>query len=197
VGCSFLTAYGTIINDVTPNNLDNVLLIGGGGISQALVIVLRCLGIENIEVVEPNLERRNYLKSIGAKVTYPSTSDIPHSSRFFSAVIEMTGLTKEIEFGYESLVQNGTIALIGVTKANEKILIDPMPLHYGKKIVGVYGGGVKPDKDIFALLDLFKRDELILSKLQYKELSLDQINQGIEAMQNTTFPGRVIIRMSK
>jgi Zn-dependent alcohol dehydrogenase len=196
IGCSFLTAFGTTVNDIGLANLDDVLLIGGGGVSQALVVILRCFGKNNITVVEPSAQRQEYLKSLGAKITYTHSSEIPKASRMYSAVIDLTGLAREIEFGYESLSDSGILALVGVTGTNERISIDPMPLHYGKKIKGVFGGGVQPNKDINKVLNLIRQNPKAISKIRYREVSVNDLNLGIKMMQEVENQGRVIVKMN-
>lgn len=195
VGCAFLTAYGTLLNDIGLQRLDKVLLIGGGGVSQALTVMLKSMGKNAISVIEPNLIRREYIKTLGASETYTGSEELDRSQNAFTAAIDLTGIPKEIELAFESICETGVLALIGVTKANEKISINPMPLHYGKRIVGVFGGRVKPERDIFKILQFARLNKDLLSKMKYTEVSLNDVNEGINLMRNSLIAGRVVIKM--
>lgn len=195
VGCAFLTAFGTLQNDIGLKHLENVLLIGGGGVAQALIITLKSMGKNSISVIEPNPIRREYISTLGASKTYSSSQELDRNPFAFTAAIDLTGIPEEIELAFDSICEKGVLALIGVTKANEKISINPMPLHYGKRIIGVFGGQVKPEKDIFEIFKLIRSSKDSLSKIQYTDVPLNDVNKGIDMMRNSAVAGRVVIKM--
>jgi len=196
VGCAFLTAFGTLQNDIGLEKLDDVLLIGGGGVAQAITVILTSLGKKNIVVIESNPIRKEYIATLGASETYSNFKEIDRSRVAFSAAIDLTGVPNEIERAFDSIRPTGVLALIGVTKENEKISINPMPLHYGKRLVGVFGGDAKPEHDIFNILDLVRSENSILSKMHYVEVKIDEVDKGIQMMRSSLVPGRVVIKMN-
>lgn len=68
-----------------------------------------------------------------------------------------------------------------------------MPLHYGKEIVGIYGGNAKPKKDIPLLAQALSSSELT-NKLQFTMFSLDQADAAIQELRNGNFAGRMILK---
>lgn len=195
VGCAYLTAYGVIRNDIGLGNMEQVLLVGGGGVCQAMVILLLSLGVENITVIEQNKNRQGYLARLGVQSVFETFDEVRASKRLYTAIAEFTGRPREIELSYQSLNKDGVLALIGVTPVGQKISLDPMPLHYGQKIVGVYGGGSEPNLDIPKILDLLGKNKMLIKNLNHEILSLSQINQGIEFVKNALVSGRVVIKM--
>ena len=88
--------------------------------------------------------------------------------------------------------RTGILALVGVTKVGLKVTIDPMPLHYGKEVVGIYGGNAKPNRDIPLLAQVLSGSEST-KKLQFKEFLLDQVDTAIQVLRNGSFTGRVTL----
>ena len=78
-----------------------------------------------------------------------------------------------IEFAYEILDKIGILSLVGVPYFKKKIKINTLPLHLGKKIVGSFGGGGDPAKDIYQLSKLIKStktlDLLLGNEFKFKK----------------------------
>lgn len=193
IGCAFLTAFGIIENNLGYDQLDQVLLIGGGGVSQAMITLLKSMDKPNIFVIEKSNARQRYLENLGVNNIFSNFDEIRGAKLSFSGVVDFSGQPREIELGFECLSKIGTLALVGVTPLNQKISIDPMPLHYGKKIIGVFGGNSKPTSDIHRILDLLRARKDLLKLLAFESLPLRDINQGIELVRNAVTPGRVIL----
>ena len=191
IGCALLTAYGTLTHVIGSKRLGKVLVLGGGGIGQATILLLKHFYESDITIVEPNKSKSRYCHEIGASASLTDISQIDQSTLFDSA-IETTGVPEVIERSYNALSRTGILALVGVTKVGLKVNIDPMPLHYGKEIVGIYGGNAKPKNDIPLLAQALSVSESI-SKLQFKVYSLDQINTAIQDFRNGSFSGRFIL----
>ena len=78
----------------------------------------------------------------------------------------------------------------------KKIRINTLPLHLGKKIVGSFGGGGDPAKDIFEINKLIKsKKELDL--LLGSEFNLKNINQPIQKMIKNKLILKPIINFKK
>jgi S-(hydroxymethyl)glutathione dehydrogenase/alcohol dehydrogenase len=193
VGCAHLTAYGVLRNILKIKRGSKILVVGGGGIGQAVIIQALLNQIEDIDVIESHANRRNYCKQLGAtRVVSSFTRD---ELIEYDGIIECTGSKAMIEDSYSSLKVSGALALVGVTPKNVKIEIDPMPLHYGKSIIGVYGGSVKPSRDIPRILSLFSQQESIVDQLHYHLYSLDEINSAIHSMRAGITVGRAIVEI--
>ena len=145
----------------------------------------------DITIVEPNKSKSRYCQEIGASTSLTDISQLGIKALFDSAV-ETTGVPVVIERSYEALNQNGILALVGVTKVGLKVTIDPMPLHYGREVVGIYGGNAKPKRDIPLLVQAISESELA-KKLQFKEFSFNQVDVAIQELRNGSFTGRVIL----
>ena len=194
IGCALLTAYGTINRIIGEKRLGNVLVLGGGGLGQAAVFVLGRFHNSSITLIEPSTLKLEYVKSLGVEKALESIEQIG-DKQTFSAAIETTGIPSVIETAYEALDRNGIVTLVGVTESNKKIVIDPMPLHYGKEIVGIYGGDAKPKTDIPTLIKALASSKLT-SKLLYTEFELDNVNEAFYALRSSSIVGRAVLKFT-
>jgi S-(hydroxymethyl)glutathione dehydrogenase/alcohol dehydrogenase len=192
IGCSLLTAYGTLAHVVGSKRLGKTLVLGGGGMGQATIFLLKHFYESDITLVEPNLGKSRYCHEIGASTSLTNIFQIKQSNLFDSA-IETTGEPEVIERSYDALNRTGILALVGVTRVGLKVTIDPMPLHYGKEIVGIYGGNAKPKYDVPLLAQALSDSELT-EKLQFKVFSLDEADTAIQELRTGSFAGRMILK---
>lgn len=194
VGCAHLTAFGVLNNLLNVGIGSKLLVVGGGGIGQAVITQALINQIENVNVIEKHANRRRYCEQLGARKTMSSFTSEKDDE--YDAIIECTGSKEMIEDSYSRLTVSGELALVGVTPENTKIEIDPMPLHYGKSIIGVFGGNVEPSRDIPQILNLFDQRESLLNRIHYETFSIDDINIAISSMREGVSLGRAIVEMN-
>jgi Zn-dependent alcohol dehydrogenase len=191
IGCAHLTAYGVLTNDLKSTVQRRVLLIGGGGVGQAMIPHLRFQQTNEIVVIDRNLQRQEQCRRLGANAVF-SGIHAAFGERF-DAVIDFSGDPKSIEHGYNLLNNTGTLCLVGVTPVGKKISIDPMPLHYGKQIVGSYGGSCNPDTDIKEVLARIETAPEFFSLQEFSIFPLERVNYALDQLRLGKVPGRAII----
>lgn len=194
IGCAHLTALGVLKNDLRYADKKDVLLVGGGGVAQALISHLLFEGVETIVVVERSATRRSHCLSLGATEVHENTNNL--TSRTFDTVIELTGDPQNIEFGYDATNKYGALCLVGVTPFNQKISINPMPLHFGKRIIGSYGGSCHPQLDIGNILSRIESKPDIFLLQQYSVFPIESINEAITEIRMGRIPGRAVVKFS-
>ena len=82
----------------------------------------------------------------------------------YDIFIDNTGNTKIIELGYKIIGKEGKLILVGVPNYDKNINIHSLDLHFGKKIIGSFGGNTKPDVDIEKYISFFLRNKGNLKK---------------------------------
>ena len=70
-------------------------------------------------------------------------------------------------------------------------------MHFGKKILGCYGGNGDPSKDIARYLNTAMSGLIGLDKLVTEKVTLHQINDAIDGMVNGEIAGRVVVDLMK
>jgi S-(hydroxymethyl)glutathione dehydrogenase / alcohol dehydrogenase len=193
VGCGLLTAYGVLENDL---NLEiqgrgRILISGFGGIGQLIFLIANLKGNFEFHIFEKNLINIQIAKDLGITKIYRTVEEIPIG--YFDFNIELTGIPKNIETGYSSINSLGTLCLVGVSPKNETINLDPMPLHYGKKLIGSFGGAVKPEVDVPKIIKLITDNQSHFAKFSMQDYSLPNINQAISDICDERIIGRARI----
>lgn len=99
---------------------DDVLVIGGGPIGQAVVLACRRLGARSVLVSEPDAARRELIKGLGAVVVDPAQVDIPRLARERTAglgvtvAVDAVGTTATVRTALDATVAGGTCVLVGM-----------------------------------------------------------------------------------
>jgi D-arabinose 1-dehydrogenase-like Zn-dependent alcohol dehydrogenase len=196
IGCGFLTSYGVIKRDlkITPQSKGSLLILGFGGIGQITFTLASKLSNLEITVLDNNELNLVKAKKMGVKAICSSLNQLKDGN--FEFIIDTTGNTKIIENGYQLLAKPGILCLVGVTPVDEKIEIDPMPLHYGRQIIGSFGGQAVPGVDIPEILTLIEKDVNWFRGVIGESYPLSQINEAVELLKSGKNSGRVLINFS-
>ena len=188
-GCSLTTAYATMKRNGKISKNDNILIIGTGNVGLAMIYVCKLMGCKKIVAIDKNYEKLKHAKTIG-KVDILKLKNLNQLKKEIigcfegknpTKIFENTGDVKMIEFAYQLLNKIGILCLVGVPYFKRKIKINTLPLHLGKKIIGSFGGGGDPSKDIKEINKKIKKKSS-LDSLLGKEFNLSNINLAINKM---------------
>lgn len=194
-GCALTTAYGSIFKDSKINlkKKNKVLVTGGGMIGQSILFFLNSEN-QDISILEQNIKKINFIKKI-----YPDFKIIKSydqiKSNCYDYVYETTGSSKVIEKTYSAIKLSGKLLLIGVPHSKSKIKINTLDINYGKKIIGSYGGGVVPNKDIANIIIYLLRKKAILKNLYEKIYNFNDINFVIKQLMNGKIIKKPILKL--
>ena len=191
-GCAVLTGSGIITNTIEPKNGTSIAFYGLGGIGISALAASKLYSFEKIFAVDINNDRLDLATEFGAThVINPLDNDPVKyikentNGEGVNYAVDAAGIVKTIEQAFESVKIDGGLAVFAShPKFGEKISLDPFDLISGKKILGSWGGGAYPDRDIPLFADLFKAGKLPLEKLITKKYSLSQINQAIDDLKS-------------
>ena len=149
-------------------------------ISQSILFFLDSVN-QDIFIFEKNLKKKIFISK-----TYPEVKIIKNFGQIkknsYDYVYETTGSAKVIEKAYNSIKLSGKLILIGVPNSKSKIKINTLEINYGKKIIGSYGGGVKPARDIKKIVLLLKKKGSVLKNLYEKIYNFKDINFVIKQL---------------
>jgi S-(hydroxymethyl)glutathione dehydrogenase/alcohol dehydrogenase len=201
-GCALPTGAGMILNELKPEKNKSVVIVGLGGIGLSALMTLKALGICPIIAIDISDAKLELAKNMGADYVFNSGVN-----GMYDAIMSLTnggadycvesgGVTSTIELGF-SLIRKGGGRLIFASHPpeGEMIQLSPHDLISGKKISGSWGGGARPEKDLYRIYDLLKKSELKIGDLITKRYKLENINEALNDLKD----GRVfrpIIEMS-
>jgi Zn-dependent alcohol dehydrogenase len=191
IGCAVQTGVGAVFNTAAVERGSTVLVMGLGGIGQAIVQGAAVAGATRIIVSDPVESRRETASRFGATdLVDPTTTDLA------GVVTELTGgagvdyafdavgRAALVESGIAACRPGGTTVMVGASPFDEKVTIDAAVLFMTlqKRLVGSLLGHCWPDRDIPLLLDLWRSGRLDLEAMISHRLPLTAVNEGIDRL---------------
>tara|TARA_A100001388_G_C28766628_1_gene501110 strand:+ start:692 stop:1744 length:1053 start_codon:yes stop_codon:yes gene_type:complete len=203
-GCAVTTGFGVVENNANLKIGESVVVFGAGGIGLNIIQAAAMVSGNPIIAVDIHNNRLNLAKSLGATHIINNSSNQAFEiinkilgKNNVDVFIDNTGNTKIIELGYSIIKNDGRLVLVGVPKFNQNISIFTLPIHFGKQIIGSFGGECQPEKDIPRYLKLVNCGFLNLEPIISQRFSLDEINHAISLVRDGSVAGRVMIDLNK
>lgn len=197
-GCALPTGMGMAIKHIGPKNKKkSILVVGAGGVGLASALALYCYNFLDVTVVDKSKKKLKFVKS-NFKFNTIDLKNINSQRKFinqkFDYCIESSGSIKGIEFGFNKIKNDGKLIFASHPPDKQLLKIDPHELIKGKRIVGSWGGGIIPEKEIKVMLKLISSKKFNLLKLLSKVYKLNQIKDALISLSgNNSF--RPLIEM--
>lgn len=201
LGCSVVTGAGAALRSAALNAGDRIVVIGCGGVGLNVVQGGVLAGARQIVAVDVQQSKLDMATSFGATDTVDASQDgavekvLQLTGGGADAVFEVAGLVQTTHQALAMLAKDGTAYLIGVHKPANKLELSPLAIFNGgqKGIKGVSMGSTNPNVDIPLFADLYLRGRYNLDDLVSRTISLDEINEGYEAMKGGEVARTVIL----
>ncbi|GGF49931.1 putative zinc-type alcohol dehydrogenase AdhD [Marmoricola endophyticus] len=194
LGCGVLTGWGSAVYtaDVSPG--EYVAVVGCGGLGQNAVQGAAMAGARAVVAIDPVELKRETATSMGATHSYSSMEEAAekgeevHWGRGFDKVIMTMGLGSSEDVGkaYALLGQRGRLVITNLHPSTEMgISIPAIDLTLTEKqVVGSLFGSCNIRTDIPRMFEMYLQGKLKLDELITQTYTLDQVNEGYEAMRN-------------
>jgi len=172
IGCAVTTGVGAVLNTAAVRAGDSAVVVGCGGVGQAIVLGLVLAGADPIVAVDLSEERLAHARTLGA--TDALRGDDPelaeHVVRLTGGgadhAFEAIGRAQTIELLPALVGRGGQAVLVGMPAAGVRASIDPLDLaDQGKRILGCNYGSSVPAVDFPRLARLYARGRLPLDRL--------------------------------
>ena len=192
LGCGVVTGWGSSVyaGEVGPG--DTAVVIGIGGVGANAVQGAKAAGAKLVVAIDPVAFKREKAMELGATHAFASTGEAVDGVRDLTAgrmanqVIVTVGVGTS-ELIAEALALTAKLGRVVVTaihpaalESASMSLLDLTLME--KRLVGSLFGSGNPRADIPKLLDLYRQGQLDLDGLVTTEYTLDQVNEGYEAM---------------
>jgi len=156
------------------NELDNVLIIGGGTIGLCVLLALRVRGAKAVTVIEPTQSKRELALRLGASgVAHPDDfkAEPKHTVSF-----DCVGFQSTLDTACAATMTGGAVVAVGVPPGAMSI---PLPRMQRFEIALVGSGMYLPD-DIDQAIALLVSGEIDVSPLISRVFSLDDVVDSYE-----------------
>ena len=171
-----------------------MLVLGAGGVGQAVVQGARIAGAEHVIVSEPVEERRAHALAMGATAAVdPTKTDLREVVMELTGgagvdyAFEAAGSGRLVQSGIELTGVGGTVVMVGAPPIEDAVTIDAAVIFMtmGKRILSSLLGGCWPARDIPRLIGYWREGRLDLGGLVSRRLELAEVNEGIRLLRET------------
>jgi len=191
IGCGVTTGVGAALNTAKVEPGSVVVVIGCGGVGQAVVQGARIAGAARIIAVDPVELKRDMALTLGAtEVIDPAAGDVVAqvqaltSGRGSDYAFEVIGTPDTITQAFNCVRAGGTAVAVGVPRYDQEISLPSLPLVLQeKRLLGTVYGSAQVRRDFPKLVRLVENGRLDIDHMVSKTIGLDDVNEGLRAMQ--------------
>jgi Zn-dependent alcohol dehydrogenase len=194
VGCGVMTGVGAAINTAKIQSGETVAVFGCGGVGVNVIQGAAIAGASRIVAVDVVDKKLEWAKQFGA-TDVMNVRGIAESSEEVRALVgngmgvdvafEAIGSPDVIRQAFLSVRRGGRAVVVGVAPFGVDVSVPAclLPLEERSLIGSLYGSAFMP-RDVPRLLELYRRGKLKLDELVSREIRLEDINAGLEALES-------------
>jgi S-(hydroxymethyl)glutathione dehydrogenase / alcohol dehydrogenase len=190
IGCSVMTGVGAVLNTARVQAGDSLVVFGCGGIGLNAVQGGRLASAEPLIAVDVADNKLDYARELGATHTVNAErEDVVEAVKRLTggrgadhAVIAV-GSTHAAQTAWQTLARGGTMVMVGLPPAGEKIQIDPSTLvGPERRLVGSCYGSASVFADFPRMISLYRSGKLKIDQLITRRYGIDEANEAFRAL---------------
>lgn len=200
-GCAVLTGVGAAVNTARIKAGETVAVVGLGGVGLSALLGAIACGASRVIAVDLAQDKLDLALALGATDAFKAdTPDAVEAIRQATKGgvdhgLEMAGSVKALDLAYQITRRGGTTTTAGLANPAHTLSLSPVRLVAEERTLkGSYVGSCVPSRDIPRFVELYQRGRLPVDKLWTSSGSLDEINEGFDAL-NEGRTIRHIVRM--
>ena len=188
VGCGVVTGVGAVFNTAQVRPGETVAVVGCGGIGLNCIQGAALAGAERVIAVDRVPAKLELARKFGATdVVDASGGDavgqvVELTAGGVDHAFEAVGLSETTQQCFDMLAMRGTATVIGMIPVGATVEIMGVSLLSQKKLQGSTMGSTRFRLDMPFYLNLYLQGRLNLDDLLSRKLTLDQINEGFDAL---------------
>jgi S-(hydroxymethyl)glutathione dehydrogenase/alcohol dehydrogenase len=188
------TGWGSATERAGVRPGDTVVVVGVGGIGINAVQGAKVAGAKRVIAVDPVAFKREKALEFGAthvfasmETALPQVAELTHGEMADKVIMAPGVVYGDLMAPALTLTgKGGTLVVTGVapmSQTHAAISLFELAM-WNKEIKGTLFGSLNPRADVPRLLDLYRNGVLKIDELVTRRYSLDEINDGYEAMRN-------------
>ncbi|MBB83905.1 MAG: alcohol dehydrogenase [Deltaproteobacteria bacterium] len=188
IGCAVTTGVGAAQNTAGIGPGDVVAVVGCGGIGLNAIQGARLAGAERVIAVDMLQDKLELARTFGATDTVDASGGnsvmeiIEMTGGGVDHAIEAVGLKQTAEDCFNMLGSGGTATVIGMIPIGTTVEVQGVALLAEKKLQGSTMGSNRFRIDMPTYANLYLQGRLKLDELVSRTLTLDEINDGFDAL---------------
>lgn len=200
-GCAVLTGVGAAVNTARIKAGETVAVVGLGGVGLSALLGAIACGASRVIAVDLAQDKLDLALALGATDAFKAdTPDVIEAIKQATKGgvdhgLEMAGSVRALDLAYQITRRGGTTTTAGLANPAHTLSLSPVRLVAEERTLkGSYVGSCVPSRDIPRFVELYQRGRLAVDKLWTSSGSLDEINEGFDAL-NEGRTIRHIVRM--
>eukprot|EP00871_Galdieria_phlegrea_P000196 jgi/Galph1/1177/GphlegSOOS_G5925.1 len=194
-GCAVITGVGAVVNTAKVEFGASVAIIGLGGVGFCALLGAVSSGASQVIVVDLEQAKLDLAKKLGASHTVlakrdASTASIVESVKQLTSqgrgvdyAFEMAGTGPTLQVAYGVTRPGGTTVTAGLPHPQTQFSVPQVSITAEERTIkGSYLGSCVPTRDIPRYIQLFKQGRLPVDQLISGVITLDQINEGFDQL---------------
>jgi S-(hydroxymethyl)glutathione dehydrogenase / alcohol dehydrogenase len=189
IGCGVMTGVGAALNLGAIAHGDTVMVIGCGAVGLSAVQGARLAGAGTIIAVDIDEAKLDLARRLGATHAVNALSGDAVAAgkretggRGVDVVIEAAGSALAFRATTEAVRPGGQVIWLGKIDVNKDVAFRWGSLMQEKRIRRVSYGNARPQRDFPLLARAYLDGSLMLDELISRRISLEQINDGFDAL---------------
>lgn len=198
IGCGVTTGVGAALRTANVEAGSTVAVIGCGGVGLSAINGASIAGAGRIIAVDRVVSKLELARQFGATDVIDANAGDPVeqvkelTGGGVDYSFEAIGLKVTCEQAWGMLATGGTATVIGMVPGGQTIEVPGMDLLQEKKLQGSMMGSNRFRIDMPRYVDFYMTGRLMLDPLISRTISLDEINEGMEALQGGEVARQVI-----
>jgi S-(hydroxymethyl)glutathione dehydrogenase / alcohol dehydrogenase len=200
IGCGVTTGVGAVLNTAAVCPGSSVAVLGCGGVGQAVVQGARIAGATRIVAIDPGGLQRETALALGATdAVDPGAGDPVEAVRALTGgrgadyAFEAAGVQETLSAAYELTRRGGTLVMVAVQMAAEFSWAPFDAVRNEKRVLGCWYGSADVRRDFPRLVALAERGRLDVGAMVTRRLALDDVNEGLAAIERGEVIRSVIV----
>ena len=201
LGCGVTTGLAAVFNvaQVTPGS--SVAVIGCGGVGQSVIQGARIAGAAVIIAIDPVRSRRDGAVAAGATHALdPAAADPVEQVRELTQgrgadySFEVVGRPELMVAAFDMARTAGTVTLLGMPAVTDTLTLPAIKAVFsGKRLAGASTGGAQILRDFPTFIRLAETGRLDLASMVSQQITLDEVNKGIDLVNRAEGVRTVIV----
>ncbi|MFL6205551.1 MAG: Zn-dependent alcohol dehydrogenase [Acidimicrobiales bacterium] len=199
IGCGVTTGVGAVFNTAKVEPGSTVAVVGCGGIGLNCIQGAAVAGAGKVIAVDMLESKLEMARHFGATHTVDASQGDPVGQVRDLAgggvhyAFEAIGLKQTAEQAFGMLRAGGTCTVIGMIPLGQSVEIPGYELLSEKKLIGSNMGSNRARVDMPRYIELYLDGRLKLDELVSRRITLDEVNDGFDAMKAGEVARSVII----
>jgi len=188
-GCAIMTGVGAVVNTAKVQSGTTTAVFGVGGVGLSVVLGLKLVGAYPIIAVDTLMNKLDLAKQAGATHVINASEVDPVSALHdltgggATDVFEAVGSEKALGQAYAATCKGGRTITVGLPSPESELRIPALSVvAEERQLLGSYMGSCVPKRDIPRFLELYREGRLQVDVLNSRFISLDQVNEGFDAL---------------